>query len=134
MKKQCHVGKDAALRHRSASPPRDGQRASLTAAHWGVRRPSNSRGCCYHLPPSELVSSQRQGNPRSSAHFKGQAGKNNPGAHAPGPTAPSFRLLEPCVAQLQMTSLVKQLKETLSPAMFEQYNSAGVATLLSCVV
>lgn len=52
--------------------------ASLRAVHWNVRWLSNSKGCCYHPPLCELVSSQRQGNPRCSAHFKRRAlWKNN---------------------------------------------------------
>lgn len=66
--------------------------ASLQAVHWDVRWLNNSKGCCYHPPLCELVSSQRQGNPRCSAHFKRRAvWKNNivrmRGASLPPPSA-----------------------------------------------
>lgn len=87
------------------------------------------------LPHSELVSSQRQGNPRSSAHFKGQAVKNNLGAHAQGLTAPP--LLPPSGTVCGTVpddkfgeTAERLLKETVSPAVSEQYNS----TLLRYIV
>lgn len=66
--------------------------APLQAVHWDVWWLNNSKGCCYHPPLYELVSSQRQGNPCCSAHFKRRAvWKNNivrmRGAQLPPPSA-----------------------------------------------
>lgn len=121
--------KDAAFRHRSVSLPCKKQRASLTAAHWDVWWLRNSKGCCYHLPHSELVSSQRQGNPRSSAHFKGQAVKNNPAAHAPDFTAPSFRLLEPD-DKFGQTAERLTARRNSEQAMSKEWGSRGIATVI----
>lgn len=84
------------------------------------------------LPHSELVSSQRQGNPRSSAHFKGQAVKNNLGAHAQGFTGcpplfpPSGTVCGTVPDDKFGETAERLLKETVSPAVSEQYNSRGL--------
>lgn len=104
--------KYAGFRHRLVSLPCKKQWASLTAVHWDVRWLSNSKGCCYHCLTQSWSLVKDKETPGARLTLRDRLWKTTlvrMRRVSQGP--PSFRLLEPCVAPFQMTSLVKQLKD-----------------------